>query len=280
MWDLRSPGVGNDFEHIEHLCGFSCWRKLNISFKSHFLTIGLYLLIFVLFKRHYSPGFELTTWSHTSRSFNSFNYFINDNWYIVRRYCRLSYDWFVMHIRSQVIFLALVVSIYSQALVTAVFYVYVSIIRKCQTLFQKSIWPSQASLFLTLLKQRLQFLQQSKSEKYPRSVRGRDWNPQPLENESSPITTRPGLSPKLLNCLLCSPVYRCFQDREIDRTSNVFNKAIIKEFDSNWGGTIYRYYYCHNNSYYSGERPEVTVSFKCLQQRHKTLDWTTCFTRQ
>ena len=97
-----------------------------------------------------------------------------------------------MHIRSQVIFLALalVVSIYSQALFTAVFYVYVSIIRKCQTLFQKSIWPSQASLFLTLLKQRLQFLQQSKSEKYPRSVRGRDWNPQPLENESSPITTK------------------------------------------------------------------------------------------
>ena len=25
--DLRSPGVGNDFEHIVHLCGFSCKKK-------------------------------------------------------------------------------------------------------------------------------------------------------------------------------------------------------------------------------------------------------------
>lgn len=27
MWLFRSPGVGNDFEHCEHLCGFS-WKSI------------------------------------------------------------------------------------------------------------------------------------------------------------------------------------------------------------------------------------------------------------
>jgi len=31
MWLFRSPGVGNDFEHCEHLCGFS-WKSTNIFF--------------------------------------------------------------------------------------------------------------------------------------------------------------------------------------------------------------------------------------------------------
>ena len=31
---------------------------------------------------------------------------------------------------------------------------------------------------------------------YPSSIRLWDWNPQPLEREFPPITTRPGLSPK------------------------------------------------------------------------------------
>ena len=28
MWDLRSPGVGNDFWQISHLCGFSCKERI------------------------------------------------------------------------------------------------------------------------------------------------------------------------------------------------------------------------------------------------------------
>ena len=35
----------------------------------------------------------------------------------------------------------------------------------------------------------------------PSSIQRRDSNPLPLEHESSPITTRPGLLPSLLNCL-------------------------------------------------------------------------------
>ena len=38
-------------------------------------------------------------------------------------------------------------------------------------------------------------------EKCPSSIRCQDWNPQPLERESLPITTRPGLTPIRLESL-------------------------------------------------------------------------------
>ena len=42
------------------------------------------------------------------------------------------------------------------------------------------------------------FLQQIYVKKCPYSIRCRDSNPQPLKRESPPITTRPGLPPKIL----------------------------------------------------------------------------------
>ena len=44
-------------------------------------------------------------------------------------------------------------------------------------------------------KQTVQFLQQIYVKKCPSSIRCWDLNPRPLEHESSPITTRPGLHP-------------------------------------------------------------------------------------
>ena len=49
-------------------------------------------------------------------------------------------------------------------------------------------------LFLVFFKQTsIQFLQQKYVKKYPSSIQHQDSNPQPLEQESSPITTRPEL---------------------------------------------------------------------------------------
>ena len=42
----------------------------------------------------------------------------------------------------------------------------------------------------------LQFLKQIFVKKCPSSIQCRDSNPRPLEHESPPITTRPGLPPK------------------------------------------------------------------------------------
>ena len=50
-------------------------------------------------------------------------------------------------------------------------------------------------LFLVFLKQTIQFLQQINVQKCPSSIQRRYLNPRPLEHESSPITTRPGLHP-------------------------------------------------------------------------------------
>ena len=47
----------------------------------------------------------------------------------------------------------------------------------------------------------LQFLQKIYVKKCPSSIRCRDSNPQPLECESLPITTRPGLPPMLQSLL-------------------------------------------------------------------------------
>ena len=41
-------------------------------------------------------------------------------------------------------------------------------------------------------------------KKCPSSIQRRDWNPQPFENELSPIITRPGLPPTSLNVILSS----------------------------------------------------------------------------
>ena len=55
--------------------------------------------------------------------------------------------------------------------------------------------PSLASfLFIFgLFKQTIQFLPQINVKKCPSSIRRQDSNPQPLKDESSPITTRPGI---------------------------------------------------------------------------------------
>ena len=47
-----------------------------------------------------------------------------------------------------------------------------------------------------LFKQTIQFLQQSNVKKFPFSIWHWDSNPQPLDHELSPITTRPGLPPR------------------------------------------------------------------------------------
>ena len=52
--------------------------------------------------------------------------------------------------------------------------------------------PSSFSFIFDLLKQTIQFLQQTKLKMSCPSCR-RDLNPQPLKHELSPITTRPGL---------------------------------------------------------------------------------------
>ena len=50
-------------------------------------------------------------------------------------------------------------------------------------------------IYFRLFKQTLQFLQQINVKKYPSSIWFWDSNPSPLENESLPITNRPGLPP-------------------------------------------------------------------------------------
>ena len=49
-----------------------------------------------------------------------------------------------------------------------------------------------------LFKQTIQLLQQINVKKCPSSIRRWDSNPRPLERESTPITTRPGLPPREL----------------------------------------------------------------------------------
>ena len=56
--------------------------------------------------------------------------------------------------------------------------------------------PASFSFIFGLFKQTLQFLQQKYVKKCPSSKRCRDSNPQPLEFESLPITTKPGLPPR------------------------------------------------------------------------------------
>ena len=55
--------------------------------------------------------------------------------------------------------------------------------------------PGLFFIYFRLFKHALQFLQQINVNKCPSSIRCRDSNSQPLEHESPPITTRPGLPP-------------------------------------------------------------------------------------
>ena len=56
--------------------------------------------------------------------------------------------------------------------------------------------PASFSIIFGLFKQTLQFLQQTHVKKCQSSIRCQDWNPQPLERESLPVTTRSGLPSK------------------------------------------------------------------------------------
>ena len=69
-------------------------------------------------------------------------------------------------------------------------------------LFFKKNGPTPTSfLFIFgLFKQTLQIFTTNICEKCPSSIRCRDSNPRPLERESPPITTRPGLPPYLIFC--------------------------------------------------------------------------------
>ena len=53
--------------------------------------------------------------------------------------------------------------------------------------------PRPLLFIIVLFKQSIQFLQHINVS--PTSIGRRDSNPRPLEHESSPITTRPGLPP-------------------------------------------------------------------------------------
>ena len=73
---------------------------------------------------------------------------------------------------------------------------------KRRTLFLKNgPDPASFSFIFGLFKQTVQFLQQINAKKCPSSIQCWDLNPQPLEHELSPITTRPGLSYQ--NVFLC-----------------------------------------------------------------------------
>ena len=68
--------------------------------------------------------------------------------------------------------------------------------------------PASFSFIFGLFKQTIQIFTTNQCEKMscPSSIRRRDSNPRPLERESPPITTRPGLPPeklKLLGQWLC-----------------------------------------------------------------------------
>ena len=61
------------------------------------------------------------------------------------------------------------------------------------TIIKKMGYSQPLFAYFRLFKPTLQFLQQINVKKYPSSIQCWDLNPQPLEHESPPITTRPGL---------------------------------------------------------------------------------------
>ena len=64
-----------------------------------------------------------------------------------------------------------------------------------EQLFKKWANPGLFFIYFCLFKHTLQFLQQINVKKCPSSMWWRDSNSRPLEHESPPITTRPGLPP-------------------------------------------------------------------------------------
>ena len=99
-------------------------------------------------------------------------------------------------------------------------------------LFFFKIGPTPASfLFIFgLFKQTIQFLQQINVKKCPSSIRRWDSNPRPLERESTPITTRPGLPPLLLRCLMmrCShDTLDCIMEKRNRGTASVCRKTSV-----------------------------------------------------
>ena len=64
-------------------------------------------------------------------------------------------------------------------------------------LFLNGPTTASFSFIFGLFKQTIQFLQQINVKKCPSSIQRQDSNPQPFKHELSPITTRPGLPPKL-----------------------------------------------------------------------------------
>ena len=76
--------------------------------------------------------------------------------------------------------------------------------------FQKWADPGLFFIYFRLFKHKLQFFQQINVEKCPSSIGCRDLNSRPLEYESPPITTRPGLPAKLTTYLYLIPRYHSF----------------------------------------------------------------------
>ena len=69
--------------------------------------------------------------------------------------------------------------------------------------------PASFSFIFGLFKQTIQFLQQIYVKKCPSSIWCRDSNPRPLERESLPIATRPGLPPLHYYSYPCCSILSC-----------------------------------------------------------------------
>ena len=68
----------------------------------------------------------------------------------------------------------------------------------CMAFYKNGPTPASFLFIFALFKQTIQFFTTNQCEKMscPSSIRRKDSNPWPLERESPPITTRPGLPPK------------------------------------------------------------------------------------
>ena len=67
---------------------------------------------------------------------------------------------------------------------------------KLPKIFFNEPTPASFSFIFGLFKQTIQLFTTNQCEKCPTSIWRQDSNPRPLEHESSPITTRPGLLPQ------------------------------------------------------------------------------------
>ena len=95
-------------------------------------------------------------------------------------------------------------------------------------------------IYLHLFKQTLHFFTTNKCEKYPSSIWCRDSNQWPLEHESPPITTRPGLPPVtrvVAAAVLDTPLVSLFHEK-VNCNSQQFVKnqiiRLLKFWDIFW----------------------------------------------